>query len=200
MIRCLPVLAVLLSAAPALAQESCPVAADLARGILVAYDDGSTERFRATDRSGVVAVRGSFADGSGYDLELGQGVHVLSTTPRGADGAPILAGQVAYDYGLPPEALPVPAPGERFDVASVATDASGQRPEAQSQAYGALEPLAIGGCAYEAVPVAIAYDSPLGYWEELSFLPALGIAVLRSQSEAGQETRRIAPVSIRAGK
>lgn len=192
------ILAVLAGSAGA--QEGCPVAADLPRGITVEYDDGSVERFRATARPGVVAVRGSFPSGGGYELELGQGLHVLWSMPTGADGRPDSGGRISYDYGRAPEALPIPHPGGRFDVASRATDSGGERPEAQSQAYGALETLAIGPCVYEAVPVAIAYDSDLHYWEELHYLPELGIALLRRQSENGAELARLLPVAIRAGK
>lgn len=197
----LAVLAVpLLLAAPALAQEGCPVAADLAQGIRIDYDDGSTELFRTSGDPGIVAVLGTFEDGAGYRLELGRGVHLISFAPTLPDGSPDVAGRVAYDYGRAVEELPVPAPGGRFDTPVTATDSYGPRDEAQSQAYGEAEVLRIGGCSYDAVPVLIAYDTPNDYVEALHYLPGLGFGFLRWQEETGQPRREIAPVAIRAGK
>ena len=193
-------LPLLLLAGPALGQAACPVASDLLRGILVRYDDGSSEVFRATGAPGVVAVRGTFDDGSGYQLELGQGMHLLSYTPLLADGAPDAAARVSYDYGRAVAELPVVTPGLRFDTPVSVTDQHGPRDEAQSQVFGAEEVLAIAGCSYRAVPVMIAYDTFNDYVEALRFLPELGIALLNWQESTDQDRREIEPVAIRAGK
>ena len=190
----------LLLAGPALAQPACPVASDLPRGIRVDYDDGSAEVFRATAVPGVVAVQGSFDDGAGYRLELGQGMHLLSYTPTSVDGGPDAGGRVDYDYGRAVEELPVVGPEGRFDTPVLVTDQFGRRAEAQSQAYGAEETLAIDGCSYRAVPVMIAYDTPNHYVEALRFLPELGITLMNRQESTDQPPRVIEPVAIRAGK
>lgn len=190
----------LLHAVPAFGQGACPVEADLDRGIRVEYDDGTTEVFRAMEAPGVVAVRGVLGDGTGYRAELGRGVHLLSYAPSAADGAPDVAGRITYDYGLAAMALPVPRPGERFDTPVIVTDAYGSRDEAQSQAYGPEEVLAIGGCSYGMVPVIIAYDTDSAYTEALRYLPELGISLLNWQENAAQPRRTIEPVTIRGGK
>jgi hypothetical protein len=193
-------LSLLLLAGPAFGQVACPVAADLARGIRVDYDDGTSEVFRATGAPGVVAVRGTFDDGSGYQLELGQGMHLLSYTPLLGDGSLDAVGRVSYDYGRATLELPVVTPERRFDTPVRVTDQYGLRDEAQSQAYGAEEVLAIAGCSYRAVPVLIAYDTFNEYVEALRFLPDLGISLLNWQESTDQDRRVIEPVAIRAGK
>ena len=191
---------VLLLAGPALGQAACPVAADLPRGIRVAYDDGTTEVFRATGAPGIIAVHGTFEDGTGYRLELGQGVDLLSYTPTLMEGGLDTAGRVDYDYGRAVEDLPVVTPGRRFDTPVRVADQFGPRSEAQSQAYGAEEILTIASCSYRAVPVMIAYDTPNQYMEALRFLPELGFALLNRQESTDQPGRVIEPVAIQAGK
>ncbi|EYD75448.1 hypothetical protein Rumeso_03018 [Rubellimicrobium mesophilum DSM 19309] len=193
-------LSFLLLAGPAFGQAACPVSGDLPRGIRVDYDDGTTEVFRATGAPGVVAVLGTFGDGTGYRLELGQGLHLLSYTPVSADGGVDAEARVDYDYGRTAEELPVVEAEKRFDTPVRVTDQFGLHDQAQSQAYGAEEVLAIGTCSYRAVPVMIAYDTSNDYVEALRFLPELGIALLNWQESTDQARRVIEPVAIRPGK
>lgn len=170
-------IALCLSAAPALAQDGCPTAADLAHGIRVSYDTGRQELFRAGDRPEVVAMERTGPDGRLDRVGLAQGFHWLTWEVKGSPTGPS-----TYGYELPPDVLPEPAPGGRW-----ATAVSDGRPRASSlrqvHAYGPLGRLEVGGCAYDAIEALVVWHypiheaSPVIVTSRSLFLPELGFAV-----------------------
>lgn len=188
-----------LLATPAVAQTRCPTAADLATGIRVLFEDGSAETFRLGG-PGLVEVAGREPDGARYRLSLAHGHHLLSFQAVAEDGTPDPASLVTYDYGRPPSDLPLPEPLGRFSSDVTVTDAGGPRQEPQMQAFGPLTAVTLGGCAFDAVEAAVAYDTPEGYTEGLLWLPGLGISILTWQ-QPGTDARVDFPLlSIGAGK
>jgi len=163
-------------ALPAAAQQNCPTAADLDRGIRIDFVDGSSETFR-TQGPGIVVVDGREADGVTYRLELGHGLHLLSYETM-VDGMPDPASAVSYDYGMEASALPVPAPQGRHRLDMAPRDSLGSRDEAQTHAYGKLHSVLIGGCTYDMFEAVILYETTDFYTEGLEYLPQLGIGYL----------------------
>lgn len=194
MIRHAFALCAFLVAGPALAQGSCPTGTDLDRGIRIEFPDGTSETYRRVGE-GVVNVLGRETDGHTYTMSLGRGFHLLSWEAQGDPGS-----RIAYDYGVAPESLPLPAPGTRWRTAVTVTTVDGTRQEPQTHAYGALTPVTIGGCTYRSIESIIAYATKDHYAESVIFLPDLGFGYLLWNEADGMERSPVAPVAIRAGK
>jgi hypothetical protein len=184
-------LAALLAAPPAAAAEGCPVAADLGDGIRVDFADGSSEMHRRDAGSGLIEVLGTDAAGHPYRFVTAQGVYLLE-----AGGPGIPGGTTTYDHGRPPADLPPPEPLARWHLGATVTDFGRARFEPQIYATGPLDEIVIAGCRYDRIEVIVAYGSAATYTEGLSFLPALGIAVLVWQEWAGGDRFLLAPVAI----
>jgi hypothetical protein len=178
MTRILPLLTLILAPLPLAAQQSCPTAADLDRGIRITFADGGTETFRRAD-PGVIAVTGREPDGSGFNMDLAQGLHLLMWEAT-TGGQPDAASRITYDYaGQPPTALPLPEAGRKWRTEVRVEDADfGPRDEPQSQVYGRLSQIEIGACSYVAIEVTISYATSDQYRETLRWLPDLGLAYL----------------------
>jgi hypothetical protein len=132
-------------AVPALAQQTCPTAADLARGIRIEFADGSLETFRA-GAPGLVLVSGAGADGATYRMELGRGLYLMLWEDW-ADGAPDAATRSVYDYaGRAPADLPLPGGGKVWFSPVTVTVADSPYSEAQRHSYGPRSEVDIGGC------------------------------------------------------
>lgn len=179
---------------PAMAQTGCAVAADLGRGITVTFADGSTEIFRQA-APGIVQVTGDGSDGTRYGMQLAQGFHLLEWMPEGDP-----SGRVAYDYGMPAAAMPLPQPGGGWTVPARVTDSGGARAEAQTHSYGPAQTLMIGTCGYTMIEATIAYATSDNYVESIIYLPELGLSYLLWNESADYARDPIPAVSIRAGK
>jgi hypothetical protein len=184
--------AALVAAAPIMA-EACPRADDLGAGIRVTFADGTTEIHRAA-RPGRIAVDGRRPDGTGWHLELAQGLFVLGREEVPADPAFALD----VNYGRLPQTLPRPEPMGRLQIAATVTDATGQRMEVQSHRYGALGRLALGPCSLDVIEATIGYGDPVSYEEGVLWLPALGIGLLAWNGAPGQARPESPAVSIEA--
>jgi hypothetical protein len=194
-------IALCLFAAPALAQDGCPTAADLARGVQGSYDTGRQELFRAGDRPEVVAMERTGPDGRRDRVGLARGFHWLTWEVEGSPTGPS-----AYEYGLPPGVLPgvlpVPAPGGRW-----ATAVSDGSPRAASlrqvHAYGPLDRLEVGGCACDAIEALVVWHypahepSPVIVTSRSLFLPELGFAVEIELQLADSPPEGQVPTAIR---
>lgn len=185
-------------AGAALAQAGCPTAEDMRRGIRVDFADGSHEVFRtqASAAGGVeIIVDGLDAEGFGYQMELGQGVHLLAY--RGmTDGAADIGSEIAYDYGLLPGDLPVPVAEGQWSSQVTVTDQFGVRSEPQSHVWSGATTVDIGGCTYDMIETVIAYKTDDGYREGVEYLPALGFGYLVWNEAAGMPRMPTRPVSI----
>lgn len=165
-----------LTTSPLAAQTACPTAADLGRGIRFDFSDGSHEIYRNRG-PGVTAVTGFNANGSSYEMELGQGTHLLMYQSV-SNGMADAASRITYDYGLQVGAMPVPVPGSGWSAPVTATASEGPRSEPQKQSYGALTTISIGDCTYDMIPVTIAYSTSDHYVEGIEYLPGLGVGYL----------------------
>lgn len=192
-------LVVALQAGVALAQAGCPTAADLARGIRVDFADGSYEVYRDAG-AGVVVVQGEDVEGYGYQMELGQGIHLL-TYANVMDGAVDATSQISYDYGRAASELPLPEAGGRWSSAVTVNDQYGERSEPQTHQWSQVATVDIGGCSYDMIEALIGYKTGDGYRESVEYLPALGLGYLVWNESDTMERNPVRPVSIRvAGK
>lgn len=182
----------------AAAQTTCPTAADLQAGIHLDFSDGTTETYRRTGPA-TASVEGFDGVEVYFRLEIAHGTHLLDYV-NVYEGAPEEESRQVYDYGVPPEQLPVPVAGARFNSEVTVTASDGTRREDQFQAYVEGPPLTIGGCIYEVIDVVIAYDTPDNYIEHINYLPQLGLGyLLWSQADDGRSDDNIV-VGIRTGK
>ncbi len=192
-------LVVALQAGVAFAQAGCPTSADLARGIRIEFADGSYETYRDAG-SGVVFVEGQDVEGYGYQMELGQGIHLL-TYANVTSGAVDTMSRISYDYGRAAGELPLPEAGGRWSSAVTVTDQYGERSEPQTHEWGQITTVDIGGCSYDMIEALIGYKTGDGYRESVEFLPALGLGYLVWNESDTMERNPVRPVSIRvAGK
>jgi hypothetical protein len=164
------------AAGPVWAQTTCPTAADLTKGIRIGFPDGSTEIYRQ-GQAGVIRVQGSAGDGTAYEMDLGQGIHLLSYVDV-EQGRPIEPSRITYDFGMPAANLPVPEPERGASLVGARTDGAGTLDQRQKLAFGPIEPLVIGGCSYQSLQVLISYESEDSYAENVIYIPELGISYL----------------------
>jgi hypothetical protein len=166
-----------------LAQDSCPVVADLDHGIRVEMSDNTSEVYRAGG-DGIVRLAGFEGGVAAFNIELGQGVHILKYETI-LDGTVEAGSMRTYDYGMPAADLPVPSAGGRWQGGAQVVWDDGARDETQSHAYGGETMIDIGGCPYRALDVLIAYNTEDAYIETLTYLPELGFAYLASSMADG---------------
>ena len=194
----IPTVAIVSLGAAAAAQDGCATAADLARGVTLDFDDATSEVYRAAG-PGIQTVEGRDDAGAYYGLRIAQGTHLLEYFDI-VDGQPDAGSRQEYDYGTAPADLPVPTPGGRFSAEVTVAASDGVRTEAQTQAYVAGEPLAVGGCTYDTVQAVIAYDTTDNYIESVSYLPELGIGYLVWNESDGVRSEDTIVTAIRTGK
>ena len=188
-----------LLALPAAAQTGgCATAANLSSGINLDFSDGITEVYRRLS-PGIASVTGLEGAEQIYRLEIAQGTHLLDYIEV-SGGQPVEASHQVYDYGMAPQSLPVPTPGQRFNPVVQVTASDGVRTEAQAQAYVETDPIVLGACTYRAIEAVIAYDTPDNYIESITYLPDLEIGFLHwSQTDEGRAVDHEV-VGIRTGK
>jgi hypothetical protein len=165
-----------LQAGAALAQASCPTAADLAGGIRVDFENQFSEVYQQLS-PGVVLAVGTYSDGTGHEIELGLGLHVMAYRAM-ADGVVLPEGGSTTDYGMPASELPLPGPGARWQLEVKSTDSSGTRDEVLRYAADTVSQIQIGACTYDRMTMLIAFDTEDNYVEAVEYLPALGISYL----------------------
>jgi hypothetical protein len=185
------------SALPALAQQTCPTAADLDRGIRVTFADGGIETYRNAGSS-VINVVGSDLDGSGFVMDLAKGLHLLMWQDAFDPST-----RQTYDYnGVSADMLPLPSPGGKGWSSPVQVTASdGQRDEPQRHSYGPLTAVQIGGCTYQSIEVTINYATSDNYREMVRYIPDLGLGYLVWNEADGMEANPVEATAIAlAGK
>jgi hypothetical protein len=181
-------------AGAALAQAGCPTAADLARGIVLEFADGSVETFRNSGPE-LISVEGIDADGFGYLMELVKGLHLLSYANT-ENGVVDSNSRVVYDYGVDLAVLPLPEPGGRWASGVTATDVYDSWSEPQSHVWGQMSTVDIGGCSYDMIEALISYKTGDGYTESVEFLPQLGLGYLVWNESDNMDRYPIRPVRI----
>jgi hypothetical protein len=191
----------LLTPLPALAQQACPTAADLDRGIRVTFADGGVETYRNAG-PGVVHVVAVETDGSGAEMDLGQGIHLLSWQAT-SSGVADPSTRQDYNYnGVAPADLPRPSPGGKGWSSPVTVTApDGTYDEPQRHSYGPLTAVTVGQCSYQSIEVTISYATQDNYREMVRYIPDLGLGWLEWNEADGMERLPVAATAItRAGK
>jgi len=173
---------ILLSAAPAMAQQVCATRDDLAAGIVVTYANGGVDTFTADPLApGVVRWQGEYQGMNLGTTVLAQGYIYLSALgPNGQE--------VTYDYGLLPADLPLPTPGGSWEGVATVTFAGQSSTERQIHAFGVEGSLTMGTCMWRLIPVTITWPESV---EELYWFPELGISV-----RAGDVMTAITPLAL----
>lgn len=158
---------------------ACPTGADLSAGIILTGEDGSTETMSLTPEGAVQSWY--FWPPDQTTLTQLAGGYLPEMSMNFTSAVPDLTSRVSYALDLPEGGLPAPAPGLRVDVPMTTTDASGSSDETVEIAFGDHGTYRIGGCSYDAIPLALSYDD---YREFDIYLPALGFSVVIGTADA----------------
>lgn len=196
--RLLPGLFLALASVQGAAQTPCPTAADLDRGITIAFADRDIT-YRAT-APGRLQVQVTTGDGhmSG-DSELAFGLLPLRTRARFADPA-IPPQDTVMTYGATDLAtLLPPAPGTSFALAARLQDKGAGTSEEVVITVNAAQAaqVTIGGCTLAALPLSVQYDRPgHSYRAETLYLPDLGLSYVARYLFDGLPDSVMTPVAI----
>ena len=176
----------LLGPAPALA---CPTG--LGAGLVLRADDGSVTTVTPTDRAGVQAERVVLAEGDGYVVLALHGLFEVEITDFDASGAPIPETRMISTFAVEPG---LPGPGSILQgLMAEVVDAEGARFDRRHDALaGPLEPVVLGGCAYEGYAVELRIFEPSGPMvQHYVHVPALGVSVFLGFEDAHRPERTV---------
>ena len=179
-------LAILLSLAAGAAQADCPGPGDLATGIRLLGNDGTSDTYRQHAEH---LVQGVFSDGgsSGTVYMLMQGIYAIEVFQT-ENGTPVAGTRQTYSYPLGPGEVPMPQPGGRWDtIALILEEGAEVRRQAESFVFGDATRVTLGACGYDMIPITAIYHDDDGYQERLHYLPELGFAYLASSQVRGQQ-------------
>jgi hypothetical protein len=166
MLRLALVLAAL--AAPCSAGD-CPVAEDLAAGIVLTRTSGIVQTWTA-DPSDPDLVRMAEAQGGDEYLRLvlRHGIYLESEAWSGMDWRPIVT--------VFAQRPPLPAPDSDLTLPTIVSDPGSEPAEEEvSVSYGPVEEIGIGACVFAAIPATVTYPA---YAERQYYLPELRISVI----------------------
>lgn len=187
---------------PVAAVADCPVAADLETGIEIRYADDSSEIYNRLGDEVVMVSEGG-ADPTWRNL-LARGVFVLQLASLEEGRVdPAYTTNITYPVPLADLSLPVPGGTAIYHTVTNEANFATISTETQTHSYGEAGSLVIGDCSYGMIPMDVTYsgagDWATTYIEEIGYLPDLGIGVLLSFREEGDdELDTFEPVSIRA--
>jgi hypothetical protein len=190
-----------LAVLPGLAAAECPTAADMARGVEIVFANGDVTVMRDLG-AGMIEVEEYYSwhdEGRRYFAYLG--LYVTDEGPMTWDGSQGEGAEVRTYYPLDVLEMPVPMAGlpdwEGELRRDIGTDLA-EKP-AYVVKFGAMEPVVIGGCTYDAVAVGEslrpgAEDQKDQYsW----YLPELGAGFIVGWT-VGRELQTTEAVAIRA--
>ncbi len=191
----LPLAALIALLAPA-AALACPVAADLALGVRIDFDDDTTEYYVAL-RDDLVRLERRYDGEPEAMMDLAHGVYVL-TSMEIYDGTPDIGTRIttAYPGGL--TELTPPVAGQRWAADTVVTGSDGPYAEQVTVAWGEPIEVRIGACTYAAIEGIIAYVGDEQVFEGITYLPDLGLGYV-SWFEDAQGRESYTALGIAAG-
>lgn len=193
----LPTLAAALGLAPALAL-ACPADfEDSAAGLIVRYEDGVTAHL-TRDSDGMVTEEVRFApdSGDGYRVLALHGLFMVEDVDI-EDGAELADSMERQSFPGGVGALPEPEPGLVWS-GEVTVAVGGE--DSTRQVFlglGSRSEITFGGCEYESWSATLRYSDDAG--EEVlgyDYLPALGIALIRSSTDMDGAADLYTPLSI----
>jgi hypothetical protein len=182
------ILALALGLVPTSARAECPVAGDLASGIRIDIDDGTSLAYRRLDAEHL-EERGYFRDDLLWIGRLRHGVFEIEVAVPGPDGTIPPEPQVPFSYDMDIDAVVPLRPGA--EITGVQRGNLSGMGGAETDVpfrlvAGDLGELDIGGCRYAAIPVSTSWDRPQG--EEVVesyYLPELGLSFAFGGTFAG---------------
>lgn len=180
---------------------TCPDGVEATRqGVVVTYDDGTVSSYRRGPDAMVDEVTLFEAGGSdGYGVVSFHGLYLVEEYDL-VDGEKDLDEVERQSFAAGLKALPVPAPGLNWTgAAEVTFGVAAAIPREISLTIGLPEQVLYGACSYESWPALLRHrDAVEDYRLGFDYLPALGIAVLRSYAEEGAPAESYVPVAIAA--
>jgi len=188
-----------LGAQGALAQSACPTDRDLARGVIVGYEQGDTVTLTRRGDGKIVVIE-AYADDTPTTQFIGAHGLYLESEVDLVGGRPDEPTRLTIDFGIDTFDLPHPEPGTSFHHKTINIFADGsQRDEEFSVAFGALRKTTLSGCRYDVIPAILRYawpDEANGMSLEYHYLPRLGAAIIVSSQFDGEPASPITPNQI----
>lgn len=166
---------------PVSALAECPTAESIYEGgIRLTDTEGFVEEFRAIDPYVVESILVGDMPGTGVRQLLLRGAYLLQTGDLVSQGGKTRvdpATETLYAFPVPNDAAPLPVSGENWNVMATYTYQGTTEGERQNYVFEAQTKIAIGDCQYKAIPILIKFpDYTDGYYERLTYIPALGIS------------------------
>lgn len=180
------------------AQAACPVAADLAKGIRFATEDGATETF-TSDTPGLVASLYDYEGVQTWTL-LQHGIYLVEVS-EAENGQPVPATKITFSFSDPVGGLPNPVDGGGWSGVVTTLDGDKTSTETLSYSFGPTVTQVFGDCSYDTVPIEVSYpDRDPPFHEDLIFIPDLGLSVLSGVYEDGGSDEQYVYTSIESVK
>lgn len=176
-------------AVPAAAQDACPTIDDLAGGIRFETATGEIETFRRYSDD-IVESYYAYSPDEGVRSMLVRGLYLVEVMEM-ADGKMLPGSRTTYSFPMAADALPQPEPGTTWSVTLARLDSAGLASEQQDYVFGPAQTRTYGGCAYQMIPVEIAYpDDPDPELRDiLHYLPELGLSYVAAFKDSnGSDT------------
>lgn len=165
------------------AQEGCPVGADLDNdGIVFVSEDGFEHHNRAPN--GVITILSNEDDdGIVSKTLISHGVHVLQLSDL-ENGTAMPGSTWRFGFPMPVTELPAPTPGGGWTVTSTSMIGLETEVEVITHTWGAVQRYDIGSCRYDAILVRASYDGETyDHVEDSVYFPDLGTALLIRYSD-----------------
>lgn len=177
---------------PVVAQASCPVAADMATGVQIDFDDASHEIYDLLD--GDLRVRQFFDDDDTVNVLIYAGGIVQKSYTEARFGG--YGTKYSYDFDVD-GVLPL-KPGDKVTGTANSVDTDGvEEASAYSLEAGQIETVEIGDCSYQMMLVTETMVYPEGkYVYVLGFLPELGVNYIVTDTGPDYGPEEYQPVSI----
>jgi len=185
---------ILLLALPAPA-FACPTGADMANGVLLASSDGTTEVHKQA-AAGLTIVDVTFSDGHQSQNTFIHGTFIKQLADV-EDGFLDIRSALQTVYDTPP---PIPAPGDSGVINTRSGSlADGMDAEVQTYWWGEVGEMTIGNCRYAAIEGVLTYRSDdSDVRETIAYLPELGIGLLTSYQDVGNDPETYTYLTITA--
>ncbi len=180
------------------AGSACPLAADLATGIRILFEDGVVIEYTVPS-PGLVEEVELEPDGSRYHIITERGIFETASFSRPGGGKKV-ADRTRYEYDFETASVFPLDPGKTGGGKQLSFDDKGALLDEAFIGYGIGAPgtFSAGACTYASVPVQInmryADSGPLVI--RLAYLPELDFAVIQGYYEWSYEPTLYVPLSM----
>lgn len=181
---------------------SCPEAADLARGVVVGFEDGSRTLLKRLD-NGAFLVDEAVPDDFPLRLHAYHGIYTVAEFDAEEPVSPAAVPIVTSSYSQDAATLPAPTAGGGWigQVTTLLDDGESWTDNLTARVIEAPA-VVLSGCSYETVRVELFYlaegtfDINEIYTEVYTYLPVLGVGFYIDSPGEFEDQPALVPVSL----